>query len=64
MANNKKEFKFLGYTFKPIKKLRKEFLESPEVFNYLSSDKELGFSTYDWWENKKDYSLSWKIILY
>jgi len=55
MKNNEKEFKYLGYTFKPVKKLSKD-MDFFRISRYLKSDRELGFSTYDWWENKKDYS--------
>ena len=50
------QFKYLGYNFIPVEKLTDDQIELGNINEHIQSDIELGFSTYDWWENKKDYS--------
>ena len=50
------QFKYLGYNFIPVEKLGGTQIELDNIIGHLQSDLELGFSTYNWLENRKDYS--------
>lgn len=56
MKHNKNSFQYLGKTFTPLKRLTNKQIRLENVSSHLNSDFELGFSTYDGWENKKDYT--------
>ena len=48
-------FEYLGYHFKPLKKLPVN-LTFNKISQYLNQDRELGFSTYDWKKADYDYN--------
>lgn len=56
MLHEKIKFEYLGYHFTPVRRLTNKQLNLKSISKHLKSDIELGFSTYSWKKNKRDYT--------
>jgi hypothetical protein len=55
MKEDNKTFEYLGKHFTPVKRLSDKQLELKNISSHLYSDKEMGFSKYEWQKVKYSY---------